>query len=141
MLRGSTVLVVDDDASLRQLLEMTLGAAGYTVLTAADGFEALAVVRERSPEVVLLDWMMPGCDGGTICRLVKDSEIGARVAVVMMSCDERLTERAKEFGADAYFLKPFDIGHVLSCVQTALSRPPGVSATNGNAVCASLAGY
>ncbi|MBI3979749.1 MAG: response regulator transcription factor [Chloroflexi bacterium] len=121
-MRRRTILVVEDDRELLGLLEAILEAAGFRVVTAsewASAWEAFWAVR---PAAVLLDWMLPGVDGGELCRRLRAAG-GDRTPILMMSCDDRLAQRAHAFGADDYILKPFDVTDLLDRVGELLDRP------------------
>jgi CheY-like chemotaxis protein len=106
------ILVVDDDPTILRLLEVNLEMEGHEVLTAGDGHEALARLREERPEVVLLDVMMPGLDGWQVCEHVRADEDAALATTPVVFLSARAQEsdlaRGSEVGADAYVTKPFD---------------------------------
>ncbi|HEX6714778.1 MAG TPA: response regulator [Thermoleophilaceae bacterium] len=106
----STVLVVDDDAINRKLLEHNLVADGHRVITAADGIEALALLREDKPDVVLLDVLMPNLDGFEVLERVKADSTLQDLPVIMISGLEDFDSviRCIELGAEDYLPKPFD---------------------------------
>src|SRR5438132_10527022 len=107
--RPKTVLVVDDEEMMRELLQATLRSAPYRVLSACDGDEALAVARTHRPDVVLLDVMMPKRDGLEVCRLLKADPETDAIAVIMLSAQAQPEDRAAAAaaGADGYVTKPF----------------------------------
>ena len=113
------VLVVDDDAVIRQLVCVNLELEGFEVFTAEDGLDALEKVREVDPAVVTLDIMMPRLDGWeTAARLRGDPET-AHVKVVLVSAraQEADLRRGKGLGVDAYITKPFDPGDLIDVVR------------------------
>jgi two-component system cell cycle response regulator len=107
---SARILVVDDIELNRRVLEAKLSAEYYQVLLASDGNEALKVARADSPDVVLLDVMMPGLDGYETCKLLKQDERTRHIPVLMVTAlDERESRvKALEFGADDYLTKPVD---------------------------------
>ena len=107
--RPKTVLVVDDEEMMRELLQAALRSAPYRVLSACDGDEALAVARTHRPDVVLLDVMMPKRDGLEVCRLLKSDPETDAIAVIMLSAQAQPEDRAAAAaaGADGYVTKPF----------------------------------
>ncbi len=111
-----TVLVVDDDPAILNLIEMVLDEEGYTVKTAANGREALNQMRDAIPKMVLLDLMMPVMDGWSFCRVAKGSPEMQGVPIVVMSADRHLQQKADDVQADGYLLKPFDIDQLLATV-------------------------
>ncbi|MCU1430445.1 MAG: putative two-component system response regulator, partial [Actinomycetia bacterium] len=102
-----TVLVVDDNSDLRQLVAFHLGRQGFQVVTASDGFEALAVFERSRPDLVLLDIMMPRRDGFEVLADLRHRD--DRVPVVMLSARSTPNDvtRGLELGADDYIVKPF----------------------------------
>lgn len=113
------VLIVDDEAHIRLLLEQTLDAlldAGVDILTADNGGDALAAIRDERPDLVLLDVMMPVMNGFDVCKAVK-ADPGLRATFVMMlTAKGQELDRATgaEVGADLYLTKPFDPDDVLA---------------------------
>ncbi|HVH40751.1 MAG TPA: response regulator [Labilithrix sp.] len=103
----ASVLIVEDDASLRELLAMMLEGEGLSVETAANGKEALEVLARRPPGVILLDMRMPIMDGWQFCREM-DRRGGRRPAVVVVTAATDPATRAREVRADAWLSKPFD---------------------------------
>lgn len=109
------VLVVDDDDAIRRLLDALLGSAGYRVRTAADGQEALDVVREARPAVVLLDLTLPKLDGWQVLERLHTA--GDATPVVLLTGHRHLVQRAHRAGATAALLKPFDVDELLDLVE------------------------
>jgi len=124
------VLVVDDEPAQRALLSYNLEAAGFRVATASDGEEALLVIAEEAPDVILLDWMLPRLSGIEVCRQIK-ARPGARdAAVIMVSARSEEVDRVRglETGADDYITKPYSINELLARVRANLRRVrPGQS--------------
>jgi CheY-like chemotaxis protein len=116
---GVRVLVVDDDAVIRQLICVNLELEGYEVFTAEDGEDALAKVRDVDPVVITLDIMMPRLDGWeTAARLRNDPET-AHVKVILLSAraQEADLRRGQGIGVDAYLTKPFDPDDLVEAVR------------------------
>ena len=125
------VLVVDDDAPVRRMLERTLAAAGYEVATAADGGAALAAVERSVPDVVVLDVAMPGVDGLSVCRRLRAR--GLAVPILLLTARDAVADRVAglDAGADDYLVKPFATDELLARVRALLRRgvePAGVLA-------------
>ena len=123
----ATVLVVDDDRKLLKMLRRTLTYEGFDVVTATDGREALEHVETRRPDVIVLDWLMPGLDGmGVIDRLraVQDDTM-----ILMLTARDAIEDRVEglESGADDYLVKPFAPAELLARVHALLRRPGAAS--------------
>ena len=103
------VLAVDDEADVVELVAFNFKAAGYEVITASNGDEALLKARTTSPSIVLLDAMLPGIDGFEVCRLLRRDPTTSGLPIIMLTA--RATELSRavglESGADAYITKPF----------------------------------
>jgi DNA-binding response OmpR family regulator len=113
---GPEVLVVEDDAHLRQVVEWALADEGFAVALAADGQEALARIRQERPALVLLDMGLPGLDGFGVAAGIRALHGGA-VPVVVMTADGRAAEKAAQIGAVAYVRKPFDLDELIETVR------------------------
>ena len=119
------ILVVEDDATIRTILEMVLRGAGYVhVRSAGRGDEGLEAIRRHRPDLVLLDIMLPGMDGLTVCRRVRESPGLADVRIVMLTARTQNEDivRGLECGADDYVAKPFDRRVLLARIQAVLRR-------------------
>ncbi|MFW5875779.1 MAG: response regulator [Myxococcota bacterium] len=119
-----TILVVDDEDDIRRLLQRVLVQKGYQVVEASRGNEALQAVRDHTPDVVLLDAMLPEVHGFDICRRIKGSKRYGHIPIIMVSAVYRGWRFAEDlkssFGVTAFLEKPFKIGDVLSAVESAL---------------------
>jgi two-component system response regulator MprA len=115
------VLVVEDDAAVRRMLERSLGAEGFAVESAADGGAALASAEAAAPDLVVLDVTMPGLDGFEVCRRLRRK--GITGGVLMLTARDGVEERVAglEAGADDYVVKPFAIDEVVARLR-ALTR-------------------
>ena len=113
------ILVADDEAHNRSLMEALLAPQGYEVLFARDGAEAVALAAEASPDVILLDVMMPRMDGYEVCRAIRSDPELAGVFVMILTARGQKSDEAKalEVGADLYMSKPFDDEIVLQVIQ------------------------
>lgn len=114
------ILVVDDEVEVVRLLQSFLTAKGYEVETALNGAEAIAKVKERKPDIVLLDMMMPGMGGIDTLKEIK--KIDLRIGVIMVTAvvDEELGRRVIELGAYDYITKPINIEYLETCVLVKL---------------------
>ena len=117
--RVPRVLVVDDEAVIRQLLVINFELEGFDVHQAADGLAALARAREVDPDVVTLDVMMPGLDGWATAQRLRADPATRRARIVFISARTRPAdvERGLSFGAAAYLTKPFDPEEVVATVR------------------------
>ena len=119
------ILVVEDDASIRTILEMVLRGAGYAHVTSAKrGDDGLEAIRRHHPDLVLLDIMLPGMDGLTVCRRVREMPGLADVRIVMLTARTQNEDivRGLQCGADDYVTKPFDRRVLLARIQAVLRR-------------------
>ncbi len=124
----SHILIVDDDSRVTSALRRTLAYEGYQVSTALDGEGALAIARAKSPDLVILDLMLPGIDGFEVCRRLRAADEG--IAVLMLTARDAVVDRVAglEIGADDYLVKPFALEELLARVKALLRRrsPPDV---------------
>lgn len=118
-----TVLIVDDEASVRKLLAATLTQRGHRTLQAVDGTDALRLARCEHPDVILLDVLMPDIDGIDVCRALKADPRTRRSVVVVLTAEhgKRLEEEAKAAGAALIITKPFSPLALLDLVERLLA--------------------
>lgn len=118
------VLVVEDEPAQREILIYNLESEGFEVFRAGTGDEALLLVDEDQPDVILLDWMLPGVSGIEICRRLRARTSTRSVPIIMMSAKSEETDRVRglETGADDYVVKPFSIAELIARVRTQLRR-------------------
>ncbi len=127
------ILVVDDEASIRRILETRLKMAGYEVITAADGEEALEAYSKNNPDLVILDVMMPKLDGYGVTREIrKNSETPIIILTALGDVSERIT--GLELGADDYVIKPFSPKELEARVKAVLRRINQREDSGGNKV-------
>jgi DNA-binding response OmpR family regulator len=120
--RPTRVLIAEDDDSLRTLLRLSIDVGGLDIAETADGRAALDLARRTPPDLVLLDWMMPGLSGIDLCRALRadPATAGATIVMVTAHAQPRDREAALEAGADHYIAKPFSPGALLETVRHAL---------------------
>ncbi|MFY9779993.1 MAG: response regulator transcription factor [Candidatus Baltobacteraceae bacterium] len=119
---GARVLVVDDEAAIRDMLEYGLGQAGFVVRSVPDGRAALETVRAWSPELIVLDVMLPEVDGFTLLPALRRS---TEVPIIMLSARAETAEKVTGLsrGADDYVAKPFELEELVARLHSALRRP------------------
>lgn len=115
------VLVVEDDQTLSGVLKYNLSKEGYTVLSAADGAQALEVARAEKPDIILLDIMLPKLDGLEVCRILRKE---SSVPILMLTAKSEEIDRVVglELGADDYMVKPFGVRELMARVRAMLRR-------------------
>jgi two-component system phosphate regulon response regulator PhoB len=120
----ATILIVEDEDDVALMLRYNLEAEGYRVETAATGDEASEGMRENLPDLILLDWMLPGVSGLELCRRWRAREATARVPVIMLTARGEEEERVRGLstGADDYVVKPFSIPELLARIGALLRR-------------------
>lgn len=118
------VLVVEDEPPLQQLLAYNLEAGGYDVVQAYDGEQALTIVEERVPDLVILDWMLPQVSGIEVCRRLRRRPDTAKVPIIFLTArtDEPDRLRGLETGADDFITKPFSPAELLARIRAVLRR-------------------
>ena len=116
------ILVVEDEVKLAQFIEMELKYEGYQVSVANDGLAGLSAARETQPDLILLDWMLPGISGTEICRRLR--ETGDQVPVILLTAKDEISDRVAglDAGADDYLVKPFSIEELLARLRAHLRR-------------------
>ena len=115
-----TVLIIDDSKTTRRAAENLLTREGCTVLTAVDGFEALAMITEHRPDIIFVDIMMPRLDGYQTCALIKHNRIFRDTPVILLSSKNSIFDRArgKIVGSERYLTKPFTRDDLLGAIKT-----------------------
>jgi two-component system, OmpR family, alkaline phosphatase synthesis response regulator PhoP len=118
-----SVLLVDDEPNIVLSLEFLMKQAGYDVRVARDGDAALAAIKERAPDIVLLDVMTPGRDGYDVCQTIRANPAWKNIKIIMLTARSREVEREKglALGADDYITKPFSTRELVDCVKRHLA--------------------
>jgi two-component system phosphate regulon response regulator PhoB len=130
------ILVIEDEADIRQILEYNLRQAGHEVIVAERGEAGLALTRQQRPELVLLDLMLPDLSGLDVCRTIKGDPGLRELAVIMLTARGSEIDRVVgfELGADDYVTKPFSVRELLLRVQAVLRRVQGSRESEADAV-------
>ncbi|MGH8529102.1 MAG: twitching motility response regulator PilG [Nevskiales bacterium] len=118
-LTGVKVMVIDDSKTIRRTAETLLAGRGCQVLTATDGFEAMAKIADHQPQIIFVDIMMPRLDGYQVCALIKNNPRYKHIPVVMLSSKDGLFDRARGriVGSNQYLTKPFTREELVSAVS------------------------
>lgn len=121
---GLKVMVIDDSKTIRRTAESLLKNAGCEVLTATDGFEALAMIADNRPDVIFVDIMMPRLDGYQTCALIKNNAEFKHTPVIMLSSKDGLFDRARGriVGSEQYLTKPFTKSELLDAIKEYATR-------------------
>ena len=116
---GMKVMVIDDSKTIRRTAETLLKKEGCEVVTATDGFEALAKIADEKPDIIFVDIMMPRLDGYQTCALIKNNQVFKQTPVVMLSSKDGLFDRARGriVGSDQYLTKPFTKDELLGAIR------------------------
>ena len=119
-----TVLVVEDELAQREVLAYNLEAEGFRVVKAENGDEALLLVDEDSPDIIVLDWMMPNLSGIEVCRRLKSRPETRSIPIIMLSARTEEVDKVRglETGADDYVVKPYSVVELMARVRTQLRR-------------------
>jgi two-component system, OmpR family, response regulator len=137
--RAAQILVVDDEASIRDLVTTALEFVGYKVRAASDGYECLAAVTEQTPDLIVLDVNMPGIDGLEVCRRLRDA--GDTTPVIFLTARDAVDDTVAGFasGGDDYLTKPFHLKVLVARVQAVLKRAgqPGAG-SSGRLTCGGI---
>lgn len=119
-----SVLLVEDEPAQREVLAYNLEAEGFGVAKAENGDDALMMVDEAQPDVIILDWMLPGVSGIEICRRLKSNTDTRKIPVIMLTARSEEADRVRglETGADDYVIKPYSVIELMARVRTQLRR-------------------
>lgn len=118
------ILVVEDEPAIQELIAANLKLAGYSVLRAEDGEQAIALVRDKVPDLILLDWMLPGVSGVQLARRFRSDERTHDVPIIMLTARSEEMDKVAglEAGADDYVTKPFSPRELMARIQAVLRR-------------------
>ena len=121
---GEKILVVDDEDHIVELITYNLISAGYTVISANDGIEALKLARDEKPNLILLDLMLPGLDGFEVCKSIRTDIDTKNIPIIMLTAKGEELDKilGLELGADDYMTKPFSIRELLARIKVIFRR-------------------
>lgn len=124
MIQQPHVLIVEDEAAQREVLAYNLEAEGFRVTRAENGEEGLLCVEEDTPDVIVLDWMMPNLSGIEVCRRLKIRPETRTIPIIMLSARSEEVDKVRglETGADDYVVKPYSVSELMARVRTQLRR-------------------
>lgn len=121
---SASILVIEDEEPLQVLLRYNLESEGYKVRYSAQGEDALYLINEEKPDLILLDWMLPGISGIEVCRLIRAKPEARDIPIIMLTARSEEAERVRGLatGADDYLVKPFSVPELLARIKTILRR-------------------
>jgi two-component system, OmpR family, phosphate regulon response regulator PhoB len=121
---SASILVIEDEEPLQVLLRYNLESEGYKVRHSAQGEEALYLISDEKPDLILLDWMLPGISGIEVCRLIRARPEARDIPIIMLTARSEEAERVRGLatGADDYLVKPFSVPELLARIKTILRR-------------------
>jgi DNA-binding response OmpR family regulator len=130
MNQKTSILVVDDEATIREVVRRYLEREGFQVWEAADGYAALDIIRDESPHLIVLDLMLPGIDGLSLTQHLRQDR---QIPIIMLTAKGEANDRIRglDLGADDYITKPFSPQEVVSRIRAVLRRTEGASAQKG----------
>jgi two-component system alkaline phosphatase synthesis response regulator PhoP len=137
---ASSILIVDDEPSICELLAFNLSKAGYSTLEADNGSRALELVKTAKPDLIILDLMLPGIDGLEVCRILKGQQPTAGIPIIMVTAKSDEVDKiiGLELGADDYMTKPFSPREVVARVKAVLRRSQKENRLDGQLVIGKL---
>jgi len=121
---GELVLVVEDDPSIKEIITFSLDMSGYKYVSAGDGEEALRMVKENPPDLILLDLMIPKINGIEVCRRLKSGFLTSSIPIIMVTAKREVTDKlaGMDAGADDYIIKPFNHQELLARIKMVIVR-------------------
>jgi DNA-binding response OmpR family regulator len=130
---GTKIILVDDEPEILTLVRDYLSREGFIVLTAVNGSEGLELIEREKPDLVLLDWMLPGMSGLDMCKHLRET---STVPIIMLTAKSEEIDRVLglEFGADDYIVKPFSLREMAARIKTVLRRSSGVVQENNSSI-------
>lgn len=126
---AGTILVVEDEPAVREMLVFALERAGFVIMAAGDAAQAQAMMAQCTPDLMLIDWMMPGLSGVDFTKRLKNGEASRRIPIIMLTArsDEMDKVRGFDVGADDYVTKPFSPRELVARIKAVLRRAAPIS--------------
>lgn len=118
----SKVLLIDDDVDLLEVLESALAYFGFEVKTSSYTDDILSLVTIHQPDVVIIDYIMNGINGGEMCSMIKKKESTKNIPVIILSAYDKVINSLGDYGCDAFISKPFDIQSLINKIQGIIGR-------------------
>ena len=118
------VLLIDDDLDMLEVMESTLTYYGYQVITSTYTDDIFAMVYVHQPDLVILDYLIAGINGGELCAALKRNEATRSLPVIIISAYDRIIQSLGNYGCDAFISKPFDMTHLLNVIQKTIVNSP-----------------
>jgi DNA-binding response OmpR family regulator len=117
------IMLVEDEVKLARLIELELRSEGYRISTAHDGIRGLQLIQQFNPDLVILDWMMPGLTGVELCRQLRAT--GSKIPMILLTARDDISDRLTGLaaGANDYLVKPFNIEDLLARIHLHLDLP------------------
>lgn len=136
----STILIIDDEQDILDLLSYNLGKEGYSFLSAMDGLKGKELAEKNSPDLIILDLMLPGINGLELCKLLRNDPNTASIPILMLTAKSEEIDKVigLEMGADDYVTKPFSVREIVARVKALLRRVKAEETTNDRYSFASL---
>ncbi len=127
------IVLVDDEPEILSLVRDYLSREGFRVLTAINGVDGMILIEREKPDLVILDWMLPGLNGLEMCKRLRET---SSIPIIMLTAKSEEVDRVLglEFGADDYVVKPFSLRELLARIKTVLRRANGTGQENGSAL-------
>lgn len=129
----NNIVLVDDEQEILNLVHDYLSREGYRVLTALNGVDGMLLIEREKPDLVILDWMLPGLNGLEMCKRLRET---SSIPIIMLTAKSEEVDRVLglEFGADDYIVKPFSLRELLARIKTVLRRASGAGQENCSAL-------
>jgi len=121
---GEKILVVDDEENIQELIKYNLEKSGFIVICTGNGIDAVKIVKQQFPQLMLLDLMLPGMDGLDVCKEIRKDSVMSNMPIIMITAKEEDIDKiiGLELGADDYITKPFSVRELIARIKAMLRR-------------------